>query len=274
MVAERRSTSESRVDAYERRTTIPLLLLALAVIPLLIFPSVADLSPRAEAVILVADWTIWSIFLADYLVRLWLAETRREFIRINKLDLLIIVLPFLRPLRVLRSARALRILRAARATTLLGRSVTAAGEVLTRHKLHYAIATTIGVVIAAAALAHSFESASPTSNIDSFADALWWASATVTTVGFGDQFPTTTGGRAVGIGLMIVGISLFGFVAGSLVSYFFDNREKEGEPTLKDVVERLQRLEALLRDGEARPSDQSVEQRAGRSSHGDTRHPD
>ena len=45
---------------------------------------------------------------------------------------------------------------------------------------------------------------------------------------------------------MILGISLFGFVAGSLVSYFFDSREKEGEPTLKDVIDRLARLEALV----------------------------
>ncbi|MDQ3957202.1 MAG: potassium channel family protein [Actinomycetota bacterium] len=218
------------------------------VVPLLVVPVIFELPDRAEAGILVADWIIWSVFFFDYTIRLYLAPERKAFVKTNRLDLLIIALPFLRPLRVVRSTRALRVLRAARATTFLGRAVTAFGEVLTRHKLHYAVATTVVVVVAGALLVHSFEQADPRSNIHSIADALWWAGATVTTVGFGDQFPTTAGGRAVGIGLMIVGISLFGFVAGSLVSYFFDNREKEGEPTLKDVIERLERVEILLED--------------------------
>ena len=238
--------SSERLESYEKRTSIPLLILALLVIPLLVTPAVAELSSEVEAGILIADWVIWTIFLGDYLVRLKLSPNRKSFFRTNKMDLLIILLPFLRPLRIMRSARSLRILRAARATTFLGRGLTAAGEVLTRHKLHYAIAVTVAVVISGALLVHSLEESNEQSNIQSLGDALWWAAATVTTVGFGDQFPTTTGGRAVGMALMIVGISLFGFLAGSLVSYFFDNREKEGEPTLNDVVERLERVEQLL----------------------------
>lgn len=109
-------------------------------------------------------------------------------------------------------------------------------------------------VVAAALLVEAFEDGVPQGNIDSVADALWWAAATVTTVGFGDAFPTTTGGRTVGIFLMIVGISLFGFVAGSLVSYFFDTREKHGEPTLKDVIVRLEKIERLM---EQRPPGKS-----------------
>ncbi len=241
------------LDAYETRTAIPLLVLAVAALPLLILPAAADLSPRAERGVLVVDWVIWAIFLADYLVRLYLAPDRRRFVRSNKVDLLIVALPFLRPLRIVRSARGLRILRAARASTFLGRGIGAFGEIVTRHKLHYAVAATVGAAVSGALLAYAFEESSPGGSIDSVGDALWWAAATVTTVGFGDAFPTTTGGRAVGLALMIVGISLFGFVAGSLVSYFFDSREKEGEPTLKDVVERLERIEARLDEATSRP---------------------
>ncbi|HYO61453.1 MAG TPA: ion channel [Actinomycetota bacterium] len=236
------------LDGYETRTTIPLLVLAVAALPLLVVPAVADLSPRTASVVLAADWVIWGLFVADYGIRLYLAPDRWRFVRGNKIDLLIVVLPFLRPLRVVRSARGLRILRAALASTFIGRGTVAFGEVFTRHNLHYAVAVTVALVFAGALMVYAFESAAPGGNIESVEDALWWAAATVTTVGFGDQFPITTGGRAVGIGLMVVGLSLFAFVAGSLVSYFFDSREKEGEPTLRDVVERLERIEARLGD--------------------------
>lgn len=239
------------LDDYETRTAIPLLALAVVALPLLVVPAVADLTPRAETVLLVLGWLIWGCFLADYGIRLFLAPDRWHFVRTHKVDLLIVVLPFLRPLHVARSARALRILRAARASTFLGRGIVALGEILTRHKLHYAAAVTGALVVAGALLVYAFETSAPGGNIDSVGDALWWAAATVTAVGFGDHFPTTAGGRAVGIGLMVVAISMFGFVAGSLVSYFFDSREKEGEPTLQDVVERLDRIEARLGDASA-----------------------
>lgn len=236
------------LEGYETRTAIPLLALAVVALPVLVVPAVADLSPGAETVLLALGWLIWGLFLGDYGIRLYLAPDRWRFVRTNKVDLLIVVLPFLRPLHVVRSARALRILRAARASTFLGRGIGAVGEVFTRHKLHYALTVTGALTVAGALLVYDFETSAPGGNIDSLGDALWWAAATVTTVGFGDHFPTTTGGRAVGIALMVVAISLFGFVAGSLVSYFFDSREKEGEPTLQDVVERLERIEARLGD--------------------------
>lgn len=240
--------SEKRLLEFERQTAIPLLILSILIVPLLIIPIIFDLSPTSETIILVLDWVIWSIFLIEYVVRLLLAPKRSTFVKTNKLDLVVILLPFLRPLRVIRSARALRVLRAARAVTFLGRGLSAAGEILTRHKLHYAVAITGILVVGGAFLVEAFEEGAAGSNIEGIGDALWWAAATVTTVGFGDAFPTTTGGRAVGIVLMMVGISLFGFLAGSLVSYFFDSREKKGEPTLGDVIERLERLELLLQD--------------------------
>jgi len=191
-------------------------------------------------------WVIWGIFVADYATRIALTSDRRKFVRTNKLDLLVILLPVLRALRVVRSARWLRILRAARTSTYLGRAFGATSEVLTRHKLHYVLALTTAVVFVGALLVHALERDAANGNIETFGDALWWAAATVTTAGFGDRFPTTPGGRAVAVALMIVGISLFGFVAGSLVSYFFDDRDKDGEATLKDVIERLDRVEHLL----------------------------
>jgi voltage-gated potassium channel len=159
----------------------------------------------------------------------------------------VIVLPFLRPLRVMRSARALRVLRAARVVAFVGRGFDAATDVFTRHKLHYALAVTVAVVFGAGLLVESFERGAPNANIGSLPDALWWAVTTVTTVGYGDRFPTTAAGRGVGVALMIVGIALFGFLAGSLASFFLERREEsEVDPKLSEIAERLERIERAL----------------------------
>ncbi|WP_432949041.1 potassium channel family protein [Kribbella sp. CA-253562] len=58
-------------------------------------------------------------------------------------------------------------------------------------------------------------------------DALWWATTTVTTVGYGDHFPTTSEGRIVGVGLMLAGIALVGTVTAALASWFVEQQSKE-----------------------------------------------
>ena len=57
-------------------------------------------------------------------------------------------------------------------------------------------------------------------NITTFGDALWWAMTTVTTVGYGDQFPVTTTGRIVAAALMLVGISLLGLITATVAASF------------------------------------------------------
>jgi voltage-gated potassium channel len=54
------------------------------------------------------------------------------------------------------------------------------------------------------------ESGAPNANITNASDAIWWAYVTITTVGYGDRFPTTNWGRIVGIFVMTAGVGLFG----------------------------------------------------------------
>lgn len=77
------------------------------------------------------------MFALEHGVRLYLAPRKGEFVRRNVIDLVVVLVPFLLPLRVLRSARALRLLRAARGTVVLFRAVDAGRDVLRRRRFSY-----------------------------------------------------------------------------------------------------------------------------------------
>jgi voltage-gated potassium channel len=190
-----RAAKADALERFERQTAVPMLILALAIIPLLLIPAVTDLSPGVESTFIALDWFIWAAFLIEYGIRLYLAPHKRRFITSNKIDLVVIVLPFLRPLRVFRTARAARVLREVRGVAVLLRGIDAARDVLTRHKLNYFLTITLACVVTGALMVESFERDVPDSNITSLPDAIWWAITTVTTVGYGDRFPVTAGGR-------------------------------------------------------------------------------
>ena len=88
-------------------------------------------------------------------------------------------------------------------------------------------------------------------SIGTYGDALWWATSTVTTVGYGDVVPTSAGGRIVGGLLMITGISLIPLITSAVVSILVTQRTKESREAemreVGEIVERLDRIEAQLR---------------------------
>ena len=56
--------------------------------------------------------------------------------------------------------------------------------------------------------------------VDSFVAALWWSLVTVSTVGYGDIFPTTTAGRTVAVILILIGVGVCGYVAGFMTNIY------------------------------------------------------
>ena len=62
-----------------------------------------------------------------------------------------------------------------------------------------------------------------------FLDALWWSIVTVTTVGYGDISPATTGGRIVAIAVMLLGIGILGVFTATIASMFIENRLQENK---------------------------------------------
>lgn len=252
------------LERFERATELPLLVLALALVPLVIAPWALDLSEQADDAIAAVDWMIWGVFAFEFAVRLGLTNDRRRFLRREWPDLLIVALPLLRPLRIARSARALRLLGLTRLVALLAESIQEGRRLLTRHKLHFVLLLAGAVVLAAAVAALVAEDGSEGS-IDSIGDALWWAVTTVTTVGYGDTYPVTAAGRGIGVLLMLSGITLFGVVTANLAAFFVESDHQADAPgptapatqqQIAELNERLDRIEGLLRARAADPSDQ------------------
>lgn len=198
-----------------------------------------DLPRVAARACSVVSWSVWVIFGADLIARLTMAEHRWHFLRRNWLDVVTLAVPMLRPLRALRAVVALNIL-------------SRRGRAFVRGNVVAYVVAAVGMVGFVAALAVlDAERANPQANIQSFGDAMWWAATTVTTVGYGDQFPTTTEGRFVGVGLMITGIALLGVVTAALASWFVEKIaevQASEERTEEEVSDLAAEVRALRQD--------------------------
>ncbi len=86
------------------------------------------------------------------------------------------------------------------------------------------------VLVVASIVVLAFESGSADANISTGGDALWWSIVTLTTVGYGDAFPVTAGGRITAIFVMFMGVGIIGALASILASFLVAPTEAEPEP--------------------------------------------
>src|ERR1039458_3871867 len=146
-------------------------------------------------------------------------------------------------LRPLRALRLLRILNLGRVGVVLANALRRSKQLMTHRGIHFVLLAVVLIVFACAGLILSFETHAKGSNIHSFADALWWAVVTVTTVGYGDRYPVTAGGRGIAVVLMLVGIGLIGVLTATVTSFFVEN---QADASTAELTERLDRMESML----------------------------
>jgi voltage-gated potassium channel len=225
----------------------PLVLLALAVIPLVVLEDHAP-SPTVRTWATVANWIIWAAFLTEFLARWAVADFRPRFLARAWPGALLLALTVPVTTEILRGALALRSLRALRALRLLRVGGVAwlalrhLRDGLARRRFHYVGAVACVVVLLGAAGLYVLEG-DQNPAVDSVGDALWWAIVTATTVGYGDISPSTLEGRAIAVVLMIVGIGVIGIFTASVASHMFaDDREAPAG----DLLARLDRIERAL----------------------------
>ena len=186
-----------------------LTLLAVAFLVAYSYPAfVSQVSGDIQNLIEIVQWICWGAFVLDLLLGIVTAESKKDYLRKHPLEIASSILPFLRPLRLMRviSFGGLAIQKVA-----IGRQFAIT--------LKVAITTLFVAYISAVQITIS-ERVVEGSNIKNFSDGLWWAMTTVTTVGYGDRFPVTTEGRILAVVLMIMGISLVGVITASVAAWF------------------------------------------------------
>lgn len=218
--ASRRDSMEWLIRAslaYE----VMLAVLALAVVWLLTLPE--------EGWVQAANWGIWAVFAIDYAVRLARSHDRSTFVKTHIPELLAAF-----PLEPFRVFRLFRLARLIRAGAVLWRVTRNLRRILDTNGLGYVLLATSGVIVIGAA---AIRMAEP--DMGSYADALWWAVVTATTVGYGDISPTGPVGRLIALCLMLVGIGTIGMITGSIATYFIRDKSRSLDPDIQHIRERL-----------------------------------
>jgi voltage-gated potassium channel len=198
---------EESVTRWERVSALPLAILAIAFLGLWAVQVLAPLTDREWDLVEGSIIIIWIGFIVDFLVRLFYHQDRRKFLKNNVIEIIALVVPALRFLRMLRVLMAVGML------TRVVQSLQA------RVNLYIAIVLPM-LVFAGALGVYEAEHANPASNLQNFGDAIWWAWETVFTVGYGDHFPITLEGRFIAVVLMLGGVAMISVVTANLASYF------------------------------------------------------
>jgi voltage-gated potassium channel len=236
-------TEPTRVERWDQRTDGPLAGVAIAFLALYSVKVLVRPAGGADKAVDIALLAVYCIFVADYAVRLYLADPRgRWFIR-HLWELPIIVLPFLRPLRLLSLAVVVNALQRAVGQTIRGKVMV------------YTACGAVAIVYAASLAILDVEGTRPESKIHNLGDALWWAITTVTTVGYGDLSPATPMGKLVAVALMIGGIALVGSVTATLASWIVQRVAQEDTASevatraeIEELRDEIRRLSNLLTD--------------------------
>lgn len=226
------------------RTQWPMAAAAVAFLVVYSVQVIADTTPAETALLTRVIWLLWLVFLVDYVVNLVTAENRGGWFIRNLHELAVLLLPFLRPLRLLRLVTLVRIINRAAGSALRGRIV------------FYVVGSAALLAYAGALAVLDAEKEAKGANITTIGDALWWALTTITTVGYGDRYPVTEVGRFVALGLMIGGIAVLSVVTASVASWMVESvaAETTDEVISADqaVVDELQKMAAQIQELNAR----------------------
>lgn len=225
----------SLTDRWERTTDA---LLMGAAVTFLVAYAVPIIQPDLPVGLLracrVSAWATWGLFVLDCAGRLYQAEDRRRFFLHHLVDLAIIAPPLLRPLRLLRLVTLLSVLNRRAITSLRGRVA-----------VYVAGGSSLLAFCGALAVLDA-ERGNPDANIRGFGDAIWWSITTMTTVGYGDRYPTTGTGRLAAAALMLGGITLLGVVTATLASWLLEHVSIVEQQQTADLLEELALVSAKL----------------------------
>jgi len=224
---------------------VVVLVLSIVVLAALAADTILQLPKEISDLLQVLDTLVCVVLLIDFGIRFNKAKSKLAFLKWGWIDLIASIpyIPILRVGRLVRILRIIRLLRAIRATHKIT-SLLLKDKV--RTGLASALLTSFLLVIFCAIGVLICEQSDPKANIKTAGDAIWWSVTTITTVGYGDKYPVTTGGRAVAMILMVSGIGLFGIFSGLAASFFVGANQRNIVTEENKVLARLERLEEKI----------------------------
>ena len=227
------------LEKYQAKVAGPLTVLGFVFLAAfstpIIFPNLSQGLFRIASALQIA---IWILFIANYAVCIYLAADRRHFIRSNRFGLVCVLLPIFEPFRALRALAVVIVAAKKRGANKRRSLITTTGIV--------ALATWFfaGLAVTEA------ERHAADHTIANVGDGWWWSITTMATVGYGDTYPVTASGRAVGAILMIMGIALIGTMTATIASYFteiFGVASSDGEAQAsEDAKTHIATLQARI----------------------------
>jgi voltage-gated potassium channel len=245
------ATAPVRADDRTSAFQLVMVLLSLFVIITLIIEGLVPLAPETAELLQLIDTAICFVFLADFGIRFARAESKWKFMRWGWIDLLASI-PMVDGFRWGRLVRVIRVLRAFR-------SVRVFVSFFLRKRAESALAVITSIVIALmifGCLAMLNVERASESNIRTASDVLWWSLTTITTVGYGDRYPVTAGGRIIAVLMMVGGATLFSTFTAFIATKLLEPASSSQNDDVQRLIEEVRLLrEELERHGIARPRD-------------------
>ncbi|WP_028801498.1 potassium channel family protein [Streptomyces sp. 142MFCol3.1] len=177
-----------------------------------------DLPPSWRDLCHLVLLVLWLLFAADYVVH-WRLSGQHwwRFVLTHGVSTVSVVLPLLRPLRMVPLYEVLQKKRGEPRLSLYARVISYAGL------------STLLLGFAGSLAVYQQERGAPGATMRTFGDAVWWACSTLSTVGYGDITPVTPLGRTIASGMMAGGLALLGAVTGSFSSWLLQSFTRDDE---------------------------------------------
>jgi voltage-gated potassium channel len=186
--------------------------------------------------IIVFDTGLCVVLFVQFVFKIRSHENKKQFVKDDWRGIIIDIIAMM-PYELLTfgSYGILRLLRLFRIFALFGKSRRNIFNFIEKTKLNY-IFLSLLIIVIASSIAILVLEGSPTDQIQTPLDALWYVVSTVTTVGYGNDLPVTYGGKILGLILMIVGVVFFSLLTATLSSWFMRGIEMEEEDLKNKIV--------------------------------------
>lgn len=246
-------TSTKKQDSNERFNSYDLFIALLSILSIVnIFLYIAINSPTIEYVISTMDLLLSAIFFVDFLKRLFKAKSKSTYFfkELGWADFLASMpFPQFKILRIFRLVKAYSIISHVGPKNI--------AKDITKNRASSALYLIMFLIImllefASIAILYA-ERDNVAANITDASDAIWWVYVTITTVGYGDQFPVTNLGRLIGVLVMFVGVGLFGVLTGFLANTFLspDSESTTTAVEMDKLQKDIEEIKSLLKNKES-----------------------